>query len=137
MAKYNKKRAPFVMKGFSYPGKSPLHDAKQSTMSSQGTAGGWESTPRQDWRSNQQLQRGLGSGRISQLGSLIKAGMGFGGFGGGGMWGMPVGGILAGLGSMKNKGGYRKPINRRGSRGYDLGTPNQGYVSQHPTFMTS
>ena len=77
-----KGRAPFTMKGFSYPGQSPLQDAKQQTMRDLGTAGGREKVEQ-----TRPYGSSGGSGRswIDTIPSFMGALSG--GSGGGGMFG--------------------------------------------------
>lgn len=124
-------RAPFTMKGFSYPGKSPLQDAKQATTRDFGAAGGRERV--------EQTRGGKWGG--SSWADMLPSGVT--GLLGGGGGGSSIISAISGIWDMsrgaKKLANKRKPVTTRGDRGYDLGTPNldQAYVSQHPTIMTS
>ena len=155
-------KAPFTMKGFSYPGKSPIRFPRVASIINKETVQGNRVPGNRGFGVEQAVTTGsagqvpIGGSSGIDFGQTVRgavgATLGFGGSGGGGsatntatgaIGGYFMGGIGSGLFGKRQFGGQRRQLKTtRGKRGYELSTGSwedtkPGYVSGTPSFMTS
>ena len=143
-------KAPFTMKGFSYPGKSPIRFPRVASIINKETVQGNRVPGNRGFGVEQAVTTGsagqvpIGGSSGIDFGKIIGGGIaGFGGGGGNAPWNVAniIGKHFMG-GKLFRRRRRLQPKTTRGQRGYELSTGSwedtkPGYVSGTPSFMTS